>query len=143
MKTPKGEIQESGTDMKNQGIEVALKVDQGVDPQSPERSKHLVDFYIAGFTYWDGPFVAQELKIGDRLSVRHECNNQFDPNAVAIYYRDKKLGYIPRTHNAPISQFLSNGYNIYMAIVTQINLEVHPERQVRVAIRLKDAQAGE
>jgi len=110
------------------------------EPQIDMRSKHVMDFYIAGFTYWEGIFVAQQLKVCDRLELRLECDNPYDPNAVALYYQGNKLGYIPRIYNTEISQLLYFGHENFETIISQIDLEKHPERQVRVAIRLRDVR---
>ena len=105
-----------------------------------KRSKLFLDFHIAGFVYWDGALVAQELKVGDRLDLALEENNPYDPNAVAIFYQDNMLGYVPRDENAQLSQLLYFGHDIFEAVISQVNLEENPARQFRVSVRLKDAR---
>ena len=46
---------------------------------------HLTNFNIAGFGYWEGCEVLEELHIGTRLELVREKDNQFDPYAVAIF----------------------------------------------------------
>ena len=58
--------------------------------------RHFLNFTIAGFTYWEGCVAIQELKIGSRLRLVREADNKFNPYAVAIYYENTKLGFIPR-----------------------------------------------
>lgn len=66
--------------------------------------RHFINFDIAGFTYWDGTLAFQELIIGTKLQLRREEDNKFAPYAVAIYYKDYKLGFIPRDKNKEISK---------------------------------------
>ncbi|MDR3245998.1 MAG: HIRAN domain-containing protein, partial [Prevotellaceae bacterium] len=68
--------------------------------------RHFANFHIAGFTYYDGVDVFYELRIGTKLILKAEPTNQFDAYAVAIYYNDTKLGYVPREKNKEISKFL-------------------------------------
>jgi len=103
-------------------------------------SRHFLDFHIAGFNYWDGLEFVQELKAGDKLELKAEEENPFDPRAVALCLRGKKIGYVPREYNGTLSQMLHFGHDIFEASISQIDLEKHPERQIRVVIRLKDAR---
>lgn len=60
-----------------------------------EPSRHLLDFHIAGFAYYDGLDVINELQLGTPVRLVCEPNNPADPNAIAIYYNSTKLGYVP------------------------------------------------
>ena len=102
--------------------------------------RHICNFNIAGFTYWDGCMAFQELKIGSRLRLEREADNKFDPHAVAIYYKDFKLGFIPREDNVMVSKFLDLGYgDIFDLRVQRLSPDAHPEKQVGVVLFLKDA----
>lgn len=59
-----------------------------------EPSRRLASFHIKGFQYWDGALVLGKLKVGDELELVAESDNPFDPDAIAIYFDDIKLGYI-------------------------------------------------
>ena len=72
--------------------------------------RHFLNFEIAGFTYWDGCMALAELKPGAELSLVREEENKFDPYAVAIYYGEYKLGFVPRKVNQQLCQFLELGY---------------------------------
>ena len=75
----------------------------------PVKKVHLTNFHIAGFSYWDGPEAFDQLKVGTRLDLVREPDNQFDPYAVAVYLGDFKLGFIPRGENHDISKYLDMG----------------------------------
>ena len=101
--------------------------------------RHFLNFTIAGFTYWDGCVALEELKPGVRLILLREENNRFDPYAVAIYYGDYKLGFVPRKVNQQLSQFLDLGYgDIFDAFVQRVSPDRHMEDQVGVVIHIKE-----
>lgn len=100
---------------------------------------HLTNFHIAGFSYWDGCEVFEQLHIGTKLDLVREEDNKFDPYAVAIYYGEYKLGFIPRGENHDISKYLDMGLeDIYDVRITRITPDTHPENQVEVIVRIKN-----
>ena len=104
-----------------------------------ERSRNLFDCHVAGFAYYDGLDVIDNLVIGAPVMLRSESDNPYDPDAVAIYFEDKKLGYIPRAKNGCISNLLYFGHSdILDAKINSRNLDNEPERQFRIVIKLKD-----
>ena len=56
-----------------------------------EPSQHIDDFHLAGFAYYDGLDVIDELTLGQRVTMVKEINNPYDEKAVAIYYKNKSL----------------------------------------------------
>ena len=82
-----------------------------------------------------------ELKIGTSLRLVRESENRFDPNAVAIYLDDYKLGFVPRDENELIAKFLDLGYSeIFDLRVQRIALDAHPEKQVGVVLFINEAK---
>ena len=105
----------------------------------PVKKVHLTNFRIAGFSYWDGPEAFEQLKVGTRLDLVREPDNQFDPYAVAVYLGDFKLGFIPRGENHDISKYLDMGLDdIYEVRVQRISPDEHPENQVEVIVYIKN-----
>lgn len=103
-------------------------------------NRHLSHFNIAGFTYWEGCVAIQELKIGSRLRLVREADNKFDPYAVALYFEEHKLGFIPQDENQFISQFLDLGYtDMFDVRVQRLSPDTHPEKQVGVVVFIKEA----
>ena len=101
----------------------------------PLKKVHIDNFHIAGFGFWNGCEAFEYLKIGTELKLVREEDNKFDPYAVAIYYKDFKLGYIPRGSNHDISKYLDMGLgDIYEVRITRITPDVHPEQQVEVIV---------
>lgn len=104
-------------------------------------NRHFSNFHIAGFTYYNGVDVFAELKIGTELNLKAEPNNRHDENAVAIYYHDTKLGYIPKTLNEAISKLVRCGYaDVFEVKINQVNPETYPEKQVSVLVRVRERE---
>ena len=104
-----------------------------------EPSRYIDDFHLAGFAYYDGLDVIDELTLGQSVDLVREFNNPYDEKAVAIYYKGKKLGYIPSSHNSIISTLLYYGHgDIFEARIQMVNTDNHPERQFRVVVKVKD-----
>ena len=103
-----------------------------------EKRRHLSTFHIAVFTYWDGCIVFDQLKIGTILTLKREEDNKFDPYAVAIYFNENKLGFIPRGSNKEINKFLEQGCNeLFELRINRIAPEEDPENQVHVILFIK------
>ena len=111
----------------------------GINNTGYEPSRHYMDFHIAGFTYWEGLEVIGDLKTGTELTLKGEPVNPYDSEAVAVYLGNNKIGYVPKTMNSDISKFLHFGHSdLFEVKVSQIDMDEHPERQVRVVVRIKD-----
>ena len=100
--------------------------------------RHFSNFHIAGFTYYNGIDVFDQLKVGGVLNAVAEPDNKFDPYAVILLYNDVKLGYIPRTHNHDIHKFLIMGYdNLFDFRINRIDATENPENQIGVLARIR------
>jgi len=103
-----------------------------------EKHRHFSDFCIAGFSYWDGCLAFKDLEIGTELALQREPDNKFDPYAVAVYYNDLKLGFIPRGHNHEISKFLDMGYTgLFEVRINRKNKTENPEQQIGVIVYIR------
>lgn len=100
------------------------------------KKEHLTHFNIAGFTYYDGVLAFKHLEIGTQLSLKIDNDNRFDARAVAIYYNEHKLGFVPKSENRIIYKFLKIGLNPFDVRVQIIDKKAHPENQIGVLIHL-------
>ena len=91
------------------------------------------NFKIAGIEYYEAMFVIGKIKVGDKLILKAE-DNIYDENAVEIYYKDKKLGYIPKSANYSIGVILRKGWDMFDAYIQKINRD-NLEIQVAVFVR--------
>ncbi len=99
--------------------------------------EHLANFHIAGLTYYEAVLCFENLKIGTQLQLKAETDNKFDARAVAVYYNEHKLGFIPKSDNRIFYKLLGMGYNaIFETTIQQVDATEHPEHQIRVVIHL-------
>ena len=64
--------------------------------------------------------------------------NWFDAYAVMIFFKDYKLGYIPRSENKVIIKLLEMGHNdIFEVRINQIDPHADPEHQIGVIIKIR------
>jgi hypothetical protein len=71
---------------------------------------------LAGFRHHRAAGIWPFLQPGLELRLRREAWNRHDPLAVAVYYRQEKLGYLPRTDNAAIARWLDQGRAVRVSI---------------------------
>ena len=103
-----------------------------------EQRKHFLHCNIAGFTYWDGCMALGQLEVGTPLEMVRDEDNKHDPDAVALYFKDYKLGYIPASHNETISQLIDMGHGgIFEVYVNRVSKDAHPESQVHINVYIK------
>jgi len=72
----------------------------------------ILDCRIAGFAYYSGSECLASIAEGDALTLRREPNNAHDHRAVEIFWNDKKLGYVPRSHNRPLYKLMDTGERV-------------------------------
>ena len=96
----------------------------------------LFDSYVAGTTYLEDKSVLEEIKEGDRLTLRRE-DNKFDDNAILLLTGDnKKLGYVPEADNIVFARLMDAGKQL-IAKITDIEIK-GTFHQIRIAIYLVD-----
>jgi len=88
---------------------------------------------LAGFRYHAGAEVWRELRVGDRLELARELGNPHDANAVAVLWRGRKLGYVPRSENAALAWGLDRGTPL-RARISAVVEHPNPARRVRFEV---------
>ncbi len=66
----------------------------------------IYDNYVKGMQHYDYPKVKSVIKEGDDLVLKRDVTNVHDAFAVAVYYQDVKLGYLPAFENIVIANML-------------------------------------
>jgi hypothetical protein len=95
-------------------LNVALKL----TPQKFENIPDELEFYIKGTSFDESSkFVSSLIIIGDRLSLKRELTNPFDPYAIEIYLDNSKLGYIPREYAKVLSVEIDINSSNYQIVV--------------------------
>lgn len=90
---------------------------------------------LAGYTYHAAPAVFADLRTGDELALLREPDNPHDANAVSVYWREHKLGYVPRTQNATLAWAMDRG-DAVVARVSRLQAHRNPRERVEFEVFL-------
>ena len=104
-----------------------------------EPSRMITSFHVSGFQRYDGAQVLDKLKVGQKLKMVGEPDNPYAANAIELYYKGIKLGYVPRDENGIPGMLLYFGHkDVLEARVLQVDPQRSPWHQVRVGLYLTD-----
>ena len=67
---------------------------------------------LAGFHYYQGKQLWDEIRVGDALTLVREPANPHDSNAVRVEWRGQRLGYVPRCDNRAVALHMDRGGNV-------------------------------
>ena len=88
---------------------------------------------LAGFRYYAGETLWQEMKVGDELALVREPDNAHDANAVRVQWRGHKLGYLPRAENRAVAAEMDRGAPVVARIAALLQ-DRNPWKRLRVDI---------
>lgn len=71
---------------------------------------HLQDCRIAGSQYYATHTILPSLRPGDPLRLRRQPDNPHDDRAIEVFWREYKLGYLPRLDNAAAAPLLDRAH---------------------------------
>ena len=118
---------------------VSVAATQGLDTMIKPLVKeiHLFDSYIAGTSHLKDSSVLDEIKAGDKLTLRRE-ENKFDSKAILILTAEgKRLGYVPEKDNVIFSRLMDAG-KMLSATITEIRERGGNFKQISIGIFLVD-----
>jgi len=101
----------------------------------PDRHVLLQELPLAGFQHHRGEGVWPFLNLGVELELRREPYNPYDRQAIAVWFKNEHLGYIPRRHNRLLADLMDRGERLG-ARVTRLLETDNPWRRVRIRIEL-------
>jgi hypothetical protein len=84
---------------------------------------------LAGFRYYDATLAWEALRVGDVLELARQADNPHDAGAVAVLWRGRMLGYVPRRENAALAWALDRGERLHARIS---RLTAHPDPRRRL-----------
>jgi hypothetical protein len=90
---------------------------------------------LAGFQFYRGDAIWPSMIVGAQLDLVREPNNSHDTNAVAVYFKKDKLGYVPRGENGAVAQMLDRGEKLVAKIV-RLTVDEDPWQRVRFDVFL-------
>jgi hypothetical protein len=90
---------------------------------------------IAGFRHHAAPDLWRALRGRDPLALIRETDNPHDPDAVGVYWRGRKLGYLPRRENFFVARLLDSARTL-SARVERLLPEADRNRRIRIEVVL-------
>ncbi len=72
---------------------------------------------LAGFQYYSGKQLWDDMKAGDALTLAREPDNAHDANAVIVSWNGQRLGYVPRRENSDVARQMDRGAPVKACIV--------------------------
>jgi hypothetical protein len=88
---------------------------------------------LAGFQYYAGEDLWDEIGVGDRLELVREADNAHDGNAVRVDWHGRKLGYLPRAENGAVAAAMDRGARVE-ARVARLRRHRNPWQRVLVDV---------
>ncbi len=105
---------------------------------------YLLQSFIRGFQYYDGPSLINQMKEGDMLELVREPDNEYDPCAIALHWNNHKIGFVPAEDNEMLSKLLDIGIPELIAEITFLQTDAAAWENVRIAISvLKEIPSAE
>lgn len=103
-------------------------------PASAEAIKILVQRSpLAGFQFYAGRELWDEMRIGDALSLVREPDNRHDANAIRVEWRGRRLGYLPRKENRAVAAEMDRGGKVE-ARIAGLNRHRDPWKRLLVEV---------
>ena len=79
----------------------------------------VLECLVAGTSYRKLENVRDQLKESIRLEMKREGYNEFDSFAISLWFRDTKVGYIPREENEVIARLMDAGKQFFAIIAAK------------------------
>jgi hypothetical protein len=100
----------------------------------PKRKIYLQQFFVAGFRHYKGMDMLPHMLANDLLELQREPDNEHDECAIALYWQQEKIGYIPSDLNEMTAKLLDAQALPLLGMITHLNMEVKPWENVVAAI---------
>ncbi len=117
------------------GIGLSRQVYAKIVPIQSRRRVLLQESPLAGFQYHRAAAIWPFLRVGEPLRLQREPGNPHDRYAVAVWFRNEHLGYIPRRENRTLAKLMDQGECLEAQIVRLLE-ENNPWRKIRLRVEL-------
>src|SRR5690348_14817166 len=99
----------------------------------PRRKIFLQQFFVAGFRHYKGMELLPYMQENDLLELRREPDNEHDANAIALYWQQEKIGYLPADINEVTARIMDAKALPLLGMITHLNHEAKPWENVAAA----------
>lgn len=123
------------------GVAAALPLDLGAELQKV----YLLQCFVRGFQYYAGPKLIASMNTSSKLlELRREADNPFDKYAIALYFQNQKIGFIPKEANRILSRMMDAELLDFFAEITHVEQDAASWESIRVAVYiLKENNLGD
>jgi len=98
---------------------------------------YYTEFHVAGVQYYEANEVMDRMKNGDKVRLVRDEDNHHDKEAIAIFYDDTHIGYVPRTETDKFVNFIDMGWgDIFETRISALKPDSHPESQIYVRVKI-------
>lgn len=106
-----------------------------------KQKAYLLHSFVAGFRFHKGMELLPMLQEGDLLQLKREADNEHDQFAVALYWQQEMIGYLPSASNEIIARLLDAEALPLVGIITHLNKDAKPWENVSIAVYLLQSQS--
>ncbi|MCU7844042.1 MAG: HIRAN domain-containing protein [Candidatus Thiodiazotropha sp. (ex Monitilora ramsayi)] len=104
-------------------------------PANTRRRLILQESALAGYQYHRAAAIWPFLQVGEKLRLKREPCNPHDPYAVAVWFRNEHLGYVPSRENRTLAKLMDQGIPLE-ASLTRLLDESNPWRKIRFRVEM-------
>lgn len=84
---------------------------------------------------YDYIYVFHKMHSRDILQLVHETDNPLNPHAVAVYYRDFKIGYLSEKSDRMVANLMTRFENLTAYVKHNLNNSLRPFEDLDIEIR--------
>lgn len=93
-----------------------------------------LDFFVAGWRYYNGDQIIGQLQVGDRVEFSLDPGNDYDNKAIVVMsVNGEKLGFIPAFYSGWMYEVIEKKCK-YQAKVWAVHSQAAPHRKVGISI---------
>lgn len=95
---------------------------------------YLLQSFVAGFRFHKGVELLPLMREQDIIELRREPENEHDEFAVAVYWQQEMIGYLPAASNEVIARLMDAKALSLIGVITHLQREAQPWENVSVAV---------
>lgn len=104
---------------------------------------YLLQSFVAGFRFHKGMQLLPYMQQHDLLELKREPENEHDAFAIALYWQQEMIGYLPADSNETIARLLDAKALPLLAAITHIEQNAKPWENVAIAVYFMQPQNKE
>jgi hypothetical protein len=105
--------------------------------EEPDETVEILRCEIAGTGHHCDDTTGYRLAKQPVLALVREPENPHDPDAIAVHLGTRKVGYIPRRHNAVLARLLDAGKCVRARVEQVMDPEAAPWLDVQIVVEME------